>query len=176
MYLEFSVDWIGPGGFVFFTSFIFFALLGAAEGKLFFLNSSTAQAAQAGGFVETGYVDGYWEVEGDWEESLGSVIDQISRSCGLNGNYTMMNAETMMNAGFNQRINSGVCESAALKVDWSREQASQFDPQAPNTILNILSSVRTSALQLENNCAEINFFDTVRRKQKLWCCMDAGYR
>jgi hypothetical protein len=160
MCFKFSVDWIGPGGFVFFTSFICFALFGAAEGKLFFLNSSTAQTALAGGFVETGYVDGYWEVEGDWGVSLGSVIDQISRSCGLNGSYTMMNAKTMMNAGgeFNQRINSGVCESAALQVDWSRNQMSQFDPQAPNTVLNILSSVRTSAFQPDNNCAEINFF------------------
>ena len=105
------MDWIGPGGFVFFTSFVCLALLGAVEGKLFFLNSSTAQAAQAGGFVETGYVDGYWEVEGEWEESLGLVIDQISRSCGLNGSYTIMNAETTMNGAeeFNQKISS--CES-----------------------------------------------------------------
>jgi hypothetical protein len=145
LYFEFSVDWIGPGGFVFFTSFVCFALLGAVEGKLFFLNSSTARAAQAGGFAETGYVDGYWEVEGEWEESLGLVIDQISRSCGLNGSYTIMNAETTMNGAeeFNQKINSGECESAALIANWERDQMSQFDPQAPNTVLNILSSVRT---------------------------------
>jgi hypothetical protein len=157
LYFEFSVDWIGPGGFVFFTSFVCFALLGAVEGKLFFLNSSTAQAARAGGFVETGYVDGYWEVEGDWEDSLGLVIDQISRSCGLNRSYVMMDADEGAGSQLNQQIKAGKCESAALFVNWLPAQMSQFDPQAPNTVLNILSSVRTSAFQPENKCAEIIF-------------------
>jgi hypothetical protein len=148
----FSVDLIGPvlvlprgGVYAVLTSIVCFALFSAVQGKLFFLNSTTAQAGAS--FVETGYVDGYWEAEGEWEVSLELVIDQISQSCGLNPSYTKMDKGD--GSQLNQQINAGECKSAALKVGWLPAQMSQFDPQSPNTILNILSSVRMSAFRPE---------------------------
>jgi hypothetical protein len=160
MYFEFSVysSPALPRGavFVFFSSCVCFALSGAVQGNQFFLKSS---AAQAMGFMETGRVDGYWEVEGDWVHSLELVIDQISRSCGLSRSYTMMDeGNGSQLAQLNQQIRFGMCESATLAVNWSPDQRSQFDPEAPNTVLNILSSVRTSAFRSENECSEVNFF------------------
>jgi hypothetical protein len=160
MYFEFSVysSPALPRGavFVFLSSCVSFALSGVVQGNQFILKSSAAQAV---GFVETGRVDGYWEVEGNWVDSLELVIDQISRSCGLSRSYTMM--DEGYGSQLNQQIRFGMCESATLAVNWSPAQRLQFNPKAPNTVLNILSSVRKSAFRSENEYSEVNFFDAV---------------
>ena len=87
-------------------------------------------------------VEGYWEYEGDWAANLNKVIDDISRGCGLNrSQYVLMNSTDANGIGQSDQI--GACEGSSLSVPWSGSEISQFDPNTPDTIVSILSSVRS---------------------------------
>jgi len=85
-----------------------------------------------------GFVHGYWEYEGKWQESLLSVLDEISFGCGLNKSYVMMSASD--GSSLVQKVQSGQCRSLALNVSWNQAQMSQFDPASSSSILSILNS------------------------------------
>ena len=104
----------------------------ATAGKLFFMRSTTSDLDQL--------VGGYWEYEGDAQDSLVSVLDQISQGCGLNSSYVMMKSGPA--SSLKQIVQSGICESSELSVTWDQVHMSQFDPESPITVLNILNSVR----------------------------------
>ena len=90
-------------------------------------------------------VEGYWKKEGDWLDGLNEVLDDISRGCGFGRSqykYVLMNSEDAQ--GLGQADQVGVCLSSSLSVPWSGSEIWQFDPNAPETIVNILSSVSLS--------------------------------
>ena len=85
-------------------------------------------------------VEGYWKKEGDWLDGLNEVIDDISRGCGFGrSQYVLMNSEDAQ--GLGQADQVGECLSSSLSVPWSGSEIWQFNPNAPETIVNILSSV-----------------------------------
>jgi hypothetical protein len=53
----------------------------------------------------------------------------------------MMSAANV--SSLNQQISSGECETSDFNVNWMPSQISQFDPEAANTELTILSLVVT---------------------------------
>ena len=90
-------------------------------------------------------MEGYWEYEGDWVANLNKVIDDISGGCGLNrSQFVLMNSTDANGLGQSDQI--GACEGSSLSVPWSGSGISQFDPNAPETIVSILSSVRSLVL------------------------------
>ena len=114
------------------TVLICLVVANAAEAKLFFMASSPSSL--------DGYVDGYWEYEGKWQNDLPLVIDQISQSCGLSGSYVMMS--DVDGSNLNQQARYSLCEASKLTVPWQQAQMSQFNPDSPGTVLTILNSVR----------------------------------
>ena len=111
----------------------------ASDSKFFFMGNSASN--------KNLIVGGYWEYEGYWQDSLILVLDQISQACGLNRSFVMMNAER--GSGLNQKVMSDLNESTALSVDWDQVQMSPFDPESPQTILNILNSVKYTYILLD---------------------------
>ena len=113
--------------------------MGAVHGQLFL--------PTLGNTGET-LIEGYWEYEGDWVANLNRVLDDISRGCGLNrSQYVLLNSTDAMAIG--QADQLGVCESSSLGVPWSASEISQFDPNSPRTVVNILSSVRSLFSKLQ---------------------------
>jgi hypothetical protein len=68
-------------------------------------------------------------------------MDQISRGCSLQSGFAMMSANDV--SSLNQQISSGECETSDFNVNWMPSQMSQFDPEAADTKLTILSWVDT---------------------------------
>jgi hypothetical protein len=68
-------------------------------------------------------------------------MDQIAQGCGSQSGFAMMSAANV--SSLNQQISSGECETSDFNVNWMPSQISQFDPEAANTELTILSLVVT---------------------------------
>ena len=71
---------------------------------------------------------------------MAAVMDQIAQGCGSQSGFAMMSANV---SSLNQQISSGECETSDFNVNWMPSQMSQFDPEAANTELTILSLVVT---------------------------------